>query len=162
MGIMNASRFESPRFPTNNVDIVKRYRFYSNVAAFLGTVARLDGTFDTFITQSPYATGRLIRARRDISVEVYDAQVRGFVHPQELADVLDADATCADLEFSLSYSYLNERYDKIPFKGDVFLMRAAIEADVLTLKIYLEDGLGRTEGGMLAHMVADVLRRCMR
>ena len=132
MGSMSStSRFELPSFPTSKVDLVKRYRFYSDLAGFLRAVARLDDTFDSFITGSPFAEGRLIRARRDVSVKVYDARAGRFVRLQEITHALDEDERCADLEVALSYSYLNERYDRVPLEGDVFLVRASIELSLI-------------------------------
>lgn len=153
---MSSSRFEYPDFPAQ-VDFVKRYRFYSDLASFLRAMARLDGTFDTFITESPHMDGRLIRARRDFSLRVFDTG--RFVRMEELSSFPEADVSSIDIELALSYSYLNERYDRVFFKGDVFLVRASLEVDVLTLRICLVDGLGRTEGGMVAQIVVDTLRR---
>lgn len=155
---MSASRFEYPDFPAHT-DFVKRYRFYSDLEGFLRAMARLDGTFDTFITEAPHMDGRLIRARRDLSLRVFDAKSGEFVRIGELSDFPEANVSSIDLELALSYSYLNERYDRVVFKGDVFLMRASLEVDVLTLRICLVDGLGRTSGGMVAQMVVDALRR---
>ncbi|HIH69072.1 hypothetical protein [Methermicoccus shengliensis] len=155
---MSSGRFEYPDFPSH-ADFVKRYRFYSDLTGFLHAMTRLDGTFDTFITESPHMDGRLIRARRDISLRIFDAKSGGFVHVGELSDFMERDVSSIDLELALSYSYLNERYDRVSFKEDVFLLRADLDMDVLTLRICLVDGLGRTREDMVAQMVVDALRR---
>jgi hypothetical protein len=64
-----------------------------------------------------------------------------------------------DFRISLKYSYLDGEYSRVPFKGDVFLARAILEGDVLTLRINHIDGPGRTECGRIADTIVDELRR---
>jgi len=64
-----------------------------------------------------------------------------------------------DFRVNLRYSYLDGKYNRVPFKGDVYLVRSIIENELLVLQIIHMDGPMRTECGRLADTIIDELRR---
>ena len=75
-------------------------------------------------------------------------------------DGIESDGTL-DFKVSLKYSYLDGKYNRVPFAGDDYLVRAHLDGDLLTLKVHLDAGQGRTECGRVADTIVEELRRGM-
>ncbi|MBU4491195.1 MAG: hypothetical protein KKD69_01900, partial [Euryarchaeota archaeon] len=64
-----------------------------------------------------------------------------------------------DFRVNLNYSFLDEKFDRIPFKGDSFLVRTDLENGVLTMKVHHIDGMGRTDCERIADTIVDEIVR---
>ncbi|MDL5502203.1 MAG: hypothetical protein QSU88_03205, partial [Candidatus Methanoperedens sp.] len=105
--------------------------------------AGLNGQFGTFITDGPDRKATPIQAKRSIDVEIADKSV-DFVplNKNTLGPVLK-DITpegTIDFKINLQYSVLDANYNRVPFKGDTYLLRTNLDNRVLTMNIHLIDG----------------------
>lgn len=153
-------------FPKRELHFEQRYRYYGDLLYLVRTMAGIDGKYGMFSTESPDREGHIIQARRDIKVHIVENNL-DFVHlnldnVEDLLDGIESEGIL-DFKITLKYSYLDGKYNRIAFAGDDYLVRtdADLEDDLLTLKIHLDAGYGRTECGRVADTIVEELRRGM-
>ena len=137
----------------------QKYNFKADLPYIVRTMAEMDGKFGTFITDSPDLKGKPIKAKRDIKVEITDRSVEFYpLNKNNVDSVLGGDIKqegTVDFRVSLKYSFLDSKYDRIPFKGDSFIVRANFENSILTIKVNRIDGMGRTDASRIAETIVD-------
>ena len=134
------------------------YHFQADLPYIIRTIAEMDGKFGTFVTDSPDLKGKSIKAKRDIKVEITDKSVEFYALNKNNVDLVLADIKpegTIDFRVSLLYSFLDSKYDRIPFKGDSFIVRANLENGLLTIKVKHIDGMGRTDASRIAETIVD-------
>lgn len=150
------------RFPHREVEFEQRNRYYADLPYLVKVMAGMDGKFGMFSTESIARKGSRIQARREIGVEIVmnglDFSPLNYRNVDSIIDTIEPKGTI-DFRVSLKYSYLDGKYNRVPFKGDIFLVRIILEDDILTLRINHIDGPGRTECGRVADTLIDELRR---
>ena len=150
------------RFPERNVHFEQKYRYYGDLPHLVRIMAGMDGKYGMFTTESPDRRGHTIHARRDIGVHIAENNL-DFAHlsPAGVEDALDGieSSGTVDFKISLKYSHLDEKYKRIVFSGDDYLVRVHLDGDLLTLSVHLDSGPGRTECRRVADTIVEELRR---
>ncbi len=149
------------RFP-QKPELERKYNFKEDLPYIVKTIAGMDGQSGAFITDSPDMRIRPIRAKRSISIEIANRSVHFYpLNKYTLEHVLgdiDTEGTI-DFRLNLKYSFLDENYDRVPFKGDSYLVRAQLENCILTMQVHHIEGMGRTECGRIADTIVDEIIR---
>ena len=149
------------RFP-RNVEFEQKQRYNSDLPYFVRVMAGMDGKFGMFVTESPVQRGKRIQAKREIGVEIVtnglDFSPLNYENVDGLIDYVEPEGKI-DFRINLIYSYLDGKYNRIPFRGDSFLVRAILDGDILTLQVNPLEGSGRTECGRVADTIIEELRR---
>jgi hypothetical protein len=147
------------RFPHREIEFEQRNRYYADLPFLVKTIADIDGKSGTFVTESK---GHSIQARREIVAEVVtngiDFSPLNNRNVDSILGSIEPQGTI-DFRISLKYSYLDGEYNRVPLKGDIFLVRAILKGDILTFRINHIDGQGRTECGRIADTIVEELRR---
>ena len=155
---MKRTYHEFPQKP----EFERRYNFRADLPYIVRTLAEMDNQFGTFVTDSPDLKGRTIKAKRSINVDITDRSVNFYpLNKDSLQDVLKdvkAEGTI-DFRIALKYSFLDEKFYRVPFKGDSYLVRTQLEGGVLTMKIHHIEGMGRTECARIADTIVDEIKR---
>nr|QNO48084.1 hypothetical protein HKDIPMJM_00002 [Methanosarcinales archaeon ANME-2c ERB4]QNO48646.1 hypothetical protein LENKHJGJ_00017 [Methanosarcinales archaeon ANME-2c ERB4]QNO50138.1 hypothetical protein MOOMDFED_00006 [Methanosarcinales archaeon ANME-2c ERB4]QNO50254.1 hypothetical protein KDJOFGEH_00006 [Methanosarcinales archaeon ANME-2c ERB4] len=151
-------------FPKRDTHFEQRYRYYGDLPYLVRTMAGIDGKHGMFATESPDRRGHSIQARRCLEVYIVENNLE-FVHltldnVEEILGGIESDGML-DFKMPLKYSYLDGKYNRIPFAGDDYLVRANLDGDLLTLQVHLDAGYGRTECGRVADTIVEELRRGM-
>jgi hypothetical protein len=125
-------------------------------------MANIDGKFGMFVTESVTQRGHRIQAKREIAIEVVtngiDFSSLNYDTVDYVLDTLEKEGII-DFRVHLRYSYLDGKYNRVPFRGDIYLVRAIVESELLVLQINHIDGPKRTECGRVADTIIDELRR---
>jgi hypothetical protein len=125
-------------------------------------MANMDGKFGMFVTESVTKRGHRIQAKREIGVEIVtngiDFSPLNYDTVEGVLDTLEPEGI-VDFRIHLRYSYLDGKYNRVPFRGDIYLVRAILEHELLVLQINHIDGPKRTECGRVADTIIDELRR---
>ncbi|MBU4374190.1 MAG: hypothetical protein KJ714_07090 [Euryarchaeota archaeon] len=140
----------------------RKYNFRADLPYFVKIMAGMDGQFGNFITDGPDRKATPIKAKRSIGIEITDKSIDFYpLNKNTLDSVLkDVDAEgIIDFRVNLNYSFLDEKFDRIPFKGDSFLVRTDLENGVLTMKVHHIDGMGRTDCERIADTIVDEIVR---
>ncbi|MCE8422894.1 MAG: hypothetical protein J5U17_10550 [Candidatus Methanoperedens sp.] len=139
-------------------DFEQKYNFKANLPYIVGVIAGMDGQFGEFITDAPDIKRTPIIAKRAINIEISEKRTEFIsLNKDNLSNVLkdiDNEGTI-DFRIILRYTYLDEKYVRVPFKGDSFLVRTILDNGVLTIKVHRVDGLERTESGRIADTIVD-------
>lgn len=150
------------RFPHREVEFEQKYRYTSDLPFFVKVMANMDGKFGMFVTESVTQRGHRIQAKREISVDIVtngvDFAPLNYENVDAILDTIEPEGII-DFRVSLKYSYLDGKYNRIPFKGDTYLVRAVLEGDILALQVNNMEGSGRTECGRVADTIIDEVRR---
>ncbi|ETA68910.1 MAG: hypothetical protein PWQ51_348 [Methanolobus sp.] len=150
------------RFPHRTVEFEQKYRYHSDLPFFVKVMANMDGKFGMFVTESVTKRGHRIQAKREIGVEIVangiDFSPLNYDTVEGVLDTLDPEGI-VDFRIHLRYSYLDGKYNRVPFRGDIYLVRAILEHELLVLQINHIDGPKRTECGRVADTIIDELRR---
>lgn len=155
---MKRTYHEFPQKP----EFERKYNFRADLPYIVRTLAEMDNQFGTFITDSPDLKGRAIKAKRSINVEITDKSVNFYpLNKDSLPDVLQdvKNEGTIDFRIALKYSFLDEKFDRVPFKGDSYLVRTQLENGVLTMRIHHIEGMGRTECARIADTIVDEIKR---
>ncbi len=139
-------------------ELERKYNFKADLPYIVRTIAGMDGQFGTFITDSPDMKGRPIHAKRSINIEVTDKSVNFYPLNNDTVESVLADVNSegtVDFRVILKYSFLDDKFDRVPFKGDSFLVRARLDSGILTMNVHRIDGMGRTESGRIADTIVD-------
>ncbi len=140
----------------------QKFNFRADLPYIVRTLVGMDGKFGTFITDAPDLRGSIIKAKRTINVDIVDKNIEFYPLNKNTLDTALQDITSEgsiDFRVNLKYSFLDEKYDHIPFTGDSFLVRTSIENSVLTMKVHRIDGMGRTECARIADTIVDEIIR---
>lgn len=145
------------QFP-KNPEFERKYNFKADLPYVVKTMAGMDGQSGEFITDSPDRKGRPIKAKRSINIEITDKSVDFYpLNNNTLVDVLADVKTEGKIDFkvTLHYSFLDDKFDRIPFKGDSYLVRTDLKNGILTLAVHNIDGLSRTDSERIAETVVE-------
>jgi hypothetical protein len=112
-------------------DLERKYRVRFPLSRFLKALRSMDGSSSEIHFNHH---GRDVKAKREILVEIADK-----VEFVPLVDEIGDEKT-VDFRINLRYSYLDERYNPIPLKGDTYLLRTNLERGILTLQLVHTDG----------------------
>ena len=149
-------------FPHQEEHFEKKYRYQRNLPYFAKILANMDGKSGVFVTESPVKNGHMIHAKREIEVGIVvngvDFEPLNLENADQIIGTIEPEGTI-DFRIALKYSYLDEKYDRISFRGDAYLVRACQESDVLTLLINHVSGIKRTDCDRVADTIIDELRR---
>ncbi len=140
----------------------RKFRFEEDLPFLVRAMAGLDGQFGTFITDGPDRKATPINAKRSIEMEIADKSVDFFPLNLHTIDSVLKDVTpegVIDFKVNLRYSILDEKYDRVAFKGDTYLVRANLDRGVLGMNIHLIDGLGRTDCERIADTIVEEIKR---
>jgi hypothetical protein len=150
------------RFPHREVEFEQKYRYHSDLPFFTRVMANMDGKFGMFVTESITQRGHRIQAKREIRVEIVtngvDFGPLNYDNVDEIVESIEKEGIL-DFRVQLHYSYLDGKYNRVAFRGDVYLVRAILENELLVLQINHIDGQKRTECGRVADTIIDELRR---
>ncbi len=64
-----------------------------------------------------------------------------------------------DFKIRLLYSYLGNNLNRIPTKGDTFLVRSDLNGGILTLQVHMIDGPGLTTCDEIADTIIDEISK---
>lgn len=140
----------------------RKYNFRADLPYLVKIMAGMDGQFGNFITDGPDRKATPIKAKRSIGIEITDKSIDFIpLNKNTMESVLrDVEAEgVIDFRVNLNYSFLDEKFDRIPFKGDSFLVRTDLENGVLTMKVHHIDGMGRTDCERIADTIVDEIVR---
>lgn len=149
------------QFPTNP-EFERKYNFRADLPYIVEIMAGMDAQFGDFITDSPDGKGRPIKAKRSINVEITDRSVDFYpLNKNTLASVLRdvSGEGIVDFRVNLKYSLLDEKFDRIPFKGDSYLVRADLSNGILTMKVHHIDGMKRTDCERIADTIVEEIAK---
>ncbi|TGC11456.1 hypothetical protein [Methanolobus halotolerans] len=150
------------RFPHRQVEFEQKYRYHSDLPFFIKVMANMDGKFGMFVTESVTQRGHRIQAKREIRVEIVtngiDFASLNYDNVDEIIGTIEKEGII-DFKIYLNYSYLDGKYNRVPFRGDIYLVRAILENELMVLQINHIDGQKRTECGRVADTIIDELRR---
>ncbi len=150
------------RFPHREIQFEQKYRYHSDLPFLVKVMASIDGKFGMFVTESVTQRGHRIQAKREISVEIMTNGVDfvpiNYKNVDEIIDTIEPEGII-DFKITLKYSYLDEKYNRVPFKGDMYLVRIILENNILTLQVNHIDGPCHTECARVADTIIEELRR---
>lgn len=98
----------------------RKYNFKADLPYVVTVMAGMEGQSGTFTTDAPDLKGSTIKAKRSINIEIADRSTDFYsLNKNNLGSVLstlDSEGTI-DFRVALRYSYLDEKFDRVPFKG---------------------------------------------
>ena len=143
-------------------DFEQKFKFAADLPYIVRVMAGMDGQSGTFITDAPDLKGRTIKAKRAIKIDIVDKSTDFYSLNKDnvgaILHGLDSEGT-VDFRVNLRYTYLDIKYDRVPFKGDSYLVRTNLQNGVLTMKVHHIDGMGRTESGRIADTIVEEIKR---
>ncbi len=148
-------------FP-QNPEFERKFRFKADLPFIVRIMAQLDGQFGTFVTDGPDRKATPIKANRNLAVEITDKSVDFVPLNKYTLDSVLRDVTSEgviDFRVNLRYSILDAKYNRVAFKGDIYLVRTKLEDGILTMNIHLVDGLARTDPGRIADTIVEEIRK---
>ncbi len=143
-------------------DFERKYNFKADLPYIVKVMAGMDGQFGTFITDGPDRKATPVKAKRSINVEITDKSIDFYPLNKHTLNSVLRDITeegVIDFKVNLRYSFLDEKFERVPFKGDSFLVRADLENGILTMKLHHIEGLGRTECEKVADTIVEEITR---
>ena len=150
------------RFPHREIQFEQKYSYHSDLPFLVKVMASIDGKFGMFVTESVTQRGHRIQAKREISVEIMtngvDFSPINYKNVDEIIDTIEPEGII-DFKITLKYSYLDGKYNRVPFKGDIYLVRVILETNIATLQVNHIDGFSRTECARVADTIIEELRR---
>ncbi len=156
--IMKRMYHQFPKEP----EFERKYNFKADLPYIVKVMAGMDGQFGTFITDGPDRKATPIKAKRSINVEITDKSIDFYPLNKNTLNSVLRDITeegVIDFKVNLRYSFLDEKFERVPFKGDSFLVRADLENGILTMKLHHIEGLGRTECEKVADTIVEEITR---
>jgi hypothetical protein len=149
------------QFPDTNVHFVQKCRYHADMRFLIHTLAEMNGKFGMFHMYSPLTKTQRIYAKREIKVEIAENGVDFIPLDKTNADYIAENAVdeeTIDFRITLQYSYLDEKYNRIPLRGDVYLLRASQRSDILTLCVHHIEGSQHTECSRIADTIIEEIR----
>lgn len=150
--------YQFPKEP----EFERKYNFKADLPYIVKVMAGMDGQFGNFITDGPDRKATPVKAKRSINIEITDKSIDFYpLNKNTLNSVLKDIAAegIVDFRVNLKYSLLDEKFDRVPFKGDSFLVRTDLENGVLTMKVHHIEGMGRTECDRVADTIVEEIAR---
>jgi len=139
-------------------ELERKYNFKADLHYIVRTIARMNGKSGEFITDSPDLKGRPIQAKRSMNIEITDRSVNFYPLNDDTVESIIGDVKnegTIDFKVTLKYSFLDDKFDRVPLKGDSFLVRTRLDSGILTINVHHIDGMGRTECGRIADTIVD-------
>jgi hypothetical protein len=155
---MKRMYYQFPKEP----EFERKFNFKADLPYIVKVMAEMDGQFGNFITDGPDRKSTPIKAKRSINIEITDKSIDFYpLNKGNMNSVLKDVAAEGIIDFrvNLQYSFLDEKFDRVPFKGDSFLVRTDLENGVLTMKVHHIEGMGRTECEKVADTIVDEIAR---
>lgn len=149
------------QFP-KNPEFERKYNFQADLPYIVKIMAGMDGQFGTFITDGPDRKSTPIEAKRSINIEITDKSIDFYPLNKNNLDSVLRDVKpegIIDFRVNLNYSFLDENFNRVPFKGDSYLVRADLENGKLTMKVHHIDGMGRTDCERIADTIVEEIER---
>ncbi len=140
----------------------RKYNFKADLPYIVKVMAGMDGQFGTFITDGPDRKATPVKAKRSINVEITDKSIDFFPLNKNTLNSVLRDITeegIIDFKVNLKYSFLDENFQRVPFKGDSFLVRTDLEDGILTMKLHHIEGLGRTACERVADTIVEEITK---
>ncbi|MCZ7391953.1 MAG: hypothetical protein ABOK23_02480 [Candidatus Methanoperedens sp.] len=150
--------YQFPKEP----EFERKFNFKADLPYVVKVMAGMDGQFGNFITDGPDRKATPVKAKRSINIEITDKSIDFYpLNKSNLNSVLKDVAAEGIIDFKvhLKYSFLDEKFDRVPFKGDSFLVRTDLENGVLTMKVHHIEGMGRTECERVADTIVEEIAR---
>ncbi len=139
-------------------ELERKYNFKADLHYIVRTIARMNGKFGEFITDSPDLKGRPIQAKRSMNIEITDRSVNFYPLNDDTVESILGDVKnegTIDFKVTLKYSFLDDKFNRVPLKGDSFLVRTRLDSGILTMNVHHIDGMGRTDCGRIADTIVD-------
>lgn len=149
------------QFPDTNIHFIQKCRYRADIPFLIHTLAEMNGKFGMFHMYAPHTRTQRIYAKREIKVEIAENNIDFIPLDKTNADYIAehaAEEDTIDFRITLQYSYLDEKYNRVPLRGDVYLLRANQQRDLLTLYVHHIEGNQHTECSRIADTVIDELR----
>ncbi len=143
-------------------DFERKYNFKADLPYVVKVMAGMDGQFGTFITDGPDRKAAPVQAKRSINVEITDKSIDFYPLNKNTLNSVLRDVTeegIIDFKVHLKYSFLDDKFERVPFKGDSFLVRTDLENGVLTMKLHHIEGMGRTECERVADTIVEEITK---
>ncbi len=140
----------------------RKYNFKADLPYIVKVMAGMDGQFGTFITDGPDRKATPVKAKRSINVEITDKSIDFYPLNKNTLNSVLRDVTeegIIDFKVNLKYSFLDDKFERVPFKGDSFLVRADLENGILTMKLHHIEGMGRTECERVADTIVEEITK---
>lgn len=150
-------------FPSK-VDFERDYGYGSDLKYLVRVMASIHGKSGSidFETIGPDIKRHVdtVRAKREVSVDIAERRV-DFValnaeNMKQLLPTIPATGS-ADFRVTVMYSYLDEHYNKMSLKSDVFLVRSTVEGG-LNLQVVNIEGQNRTLPEEIANTIETQLK----
>lgn len=146
-------------FPLNEVEFEQQYSFWADLPYLVKTFAHMNNKSGSIniATQK----GPITNAKRSIATDITEASVDFKPLTKDLDTLLSTimDNGTLDFRVRILYSYLDNNYNRIPLRGDTFLVRSDLTNGILTLKIHRTDGPGHTTCNEIADTIVEELGR---
>jgi hypothetical protein len=144
------------RFPLDNLDFTQKYHFWDDLPFIVQSLAGMNNKTGSFEMKN--SNNQTLKAKRNIAVDIAESNVDfKQLTPNNLSSILkDIEYNgILDFKIRLLYSYLGNNLNKIPTKGDTFLVRSDLNGGILTLQVHKTDGPGHTTCGEIADTIID-------
>lgn len=147
-------------FPQHEVEFIQKYNFQAGLPYLVKIFAGMNNKSGSFNLLGP--KDQVFKAKRSIAVEIAQSNV-DFVslNNDKLNSVLEGIEYNGILDFRINihYSYLDKNYNKVPTRGDTFLLRSDLEEGILTLKIHHSAGPGHTTCAEVASTLVEEIKQ---
>ncbi|HMK46928.1 MAG TPA: hypothetical protein VK436_09910 [Methanocella sp.] len=152
------------RFPSQ-VDLDRNYGYSADTRYLVKAMAGINGKIGAtdFDTDGPSIKSRVntVKAKCELLIEIAARRVDFLpLTQQNLASVLPGlePGGTIDFRFTVKYSYLDEHFNRMSLKSDVFLVRATVDGK-LNLRVANMDGQERTMPEEIANTIEAQLKR---
>jgi len=149
------------QFPLSH-GLERKFNFKADLPFIVRTMAGIDGQFGTFITDGPDRKSTPVKAKRSLNIEIVDKSVDFIPLNKNSLNSILRDVTpegTVDFKVNLKYSLLDANYNRVAFKGDSYLVRTQLDNGILTMKVHLIDGMGRTECDKIADTIVEEIEK---
>ena len=148
------------RFPLDNVEFTQKYHFWDDLPYIVKTFAGMNNKSGSFKINK--SKNQALKAKRNMAVDIAESNVDfKQLTANNLSGILKDIKSNGILDFKirLLYSYLGNNLDRIPTKGDTFLIRSDLNGGILTLQVHMMDGPGLTSCNEIADTIVDEISK---
>lgn len=149
------------QFPVSQ-GLERKFNFKADLPFIVRTMAGIDGQFGNFTTDGPDRKATPVKAKRSLNIEIVDKSVDFIPLNKNSVNSILRDITpegTIDFRVNLKYSLLDANYNRVAFKGDSYLVRTQLENGILTMRVHLVDGMGRTECDKIADTIVEEIEK---